>query len=331
MTAHETPIDKAKAPDAATVLYVLQQIDAHLTGLQLHHGYPEFLDSDGWQVALERVRHFIAKALDEAQQRCSANPEPRPAIVDKIMRTTGATEAEAYEAAAEGKRIAQAMIAATGTPAKPVPNTIAHLRGWLEAIISDAETVEQKDAFARRALMNEPDPVTELLCPAKASITTDGVEAQITEVISRIALDGEDADALLHALVERVQRDAVITERRRALEMGQPVPCSETARPAVAVDAVVAWLRQWADEAGQFIYQDALRDAADRLENGTWGAELLSSTLQCSQCVPVNGGHVETCPEYQSAFDHPAVRAVDAFWKRQAAAMPEADKAEDEQ
>ena len=64
----------AKAvPDATTVAFVLESIDAELARLQQKHGEPEFADGDGHNIALEKVRHFIAKALSEARAR---NAEP---------------------------------------------------------------------------------------------------------------------------------------------------------------------------------------------------------------------------------------------------------------
>ena len=64
--------DKA-VPDAATVAFVLESIDAELAHLQQKHGEPEFADGDGHNIALEKIRHFIAKALSEARAR---NAEP---------------------------------------------------------------------------------------------------------------------------------------------------------------------------------------------------------------------------------------------------------------
>lgn len=87
-------------PDAATVTFVLASLDAELARLQQKHGEPEFADGDGHNVALEKVRYFITKALSEARAR---NAEPERGQ-------------EGYGMTAEGKLAQQRLVQTVACP-----------------------------------------------------------------------------------------------------------------------------------------------------------------------------------------------------------------------
>ena len=101
----------------------------------------------------------LVEALDHARLICATDEHEQVRLAVDAARSWFCNqltaEAEAlgmYGKAAGDTRSGQRT-------AKAGPDVVADLRGWLEAIISDAETAEQKDAFARRALEKEPDPV----------------------------------------------------------------------------------------------------------------------------------------------------------------------------